>query len=226
MCARMSLIKADRIPGRFPAFRLARPVGARYNVAPTQDVLALRADAGGEVAPMRWGLVPAWSEDAKGGGRLVNARAETIATKPAFREAVRQRRAVVFADGYYEWANAGGGKQPYHFTVDGGEVFAFAAIWDRWGRRDAELETCAIATVPGNEASAFIDHDRMPAILADEAAIAQWLDGDLERALATLVPFDPGRIRAVPVSAAMNRTSFEDPRAIEPIVLAEPLRLF
>jgi putative SOS response-associated peptidase YedK len=222
----MSLIKADRIPERFPAFRLSRPFAARYNLAPTQDVLALRADAGGEIAPMRWGLVPAWSEDTRGGGRLVNARAETIATKPAFRQAVRERRAVVFADGYYEWANVGGGKQPYHFTVDGGEVFAFAAIWDRWGTSEAELETCAIATVPGNEASAFIDHDRMPAILADEASIAQWLAGDLDTALAALAPFDPTRIQAAPVSAAMNRTSFEDARAVDPIVLAEPLRLF
>ena len=219
MCARYSLTRPRLIAERFAAFRLERDHDApRYNIAPTQSVLAAKNDGGGAVTPLRWGLVPYWARDLSMGQRLINARAETLAEKPAFRNALKNRRCLVFADGFYEWTGAKGDKQPYRFTVDGGAPFAFAGLWERWGPRDAPVETCTIVTCVPNQLLAGF-HDRMPAIL-DDGALDAWLHGDVASALAALVPFDERRMRAVPVTREMNRATFEDPRCAEPIDLA------
>ncbi len=220
MCARYSLTRPKLIAERFAAFRLERDYDPRYNIAPTQDVPAVKNDGAGAVVPLRWGLVPYWARDLAMGQRLINARAETLAEKPAFRHALRQRRCLVFADGFYEWTGAKGDKQPYRFTVDGGAPFAFAGLWERWGPKDAPVETCTIVTCAPNATLARF-HDRMPAIL-DDGALEAWLHGDVADALAALVPFDDARMDAVPVSRAMNRATFEDPSCIEPVEL--PLR--
>lgn len=216
MCARFSLAGPDRVVDRYPGFRLRGSGSRRYNIAPTDTVLAARADR--DIVPLRWGLVPFWAPDVSIGRRLINARAESLAEKPAFRHALANRRCVIFADGYYEWMHAGGKKQPYRFTVDGGAPFAFAGLWESWGRAEERVETCAIVTCAPNALCAPF-HDRMPTIL-DDAALEVWLAGDVADAVATLVPFDAARMRSAPVTPEMNRVTFEDPRAIEPLVTA------
>jgi putative SOS response-associated peptidase YedK len=221
MCARFSLAGPERIADRYPQFKLRATWPRRYNIAPTQDVLAARNDAEGEIAPLRWGLVPFWAKDLSVGQKLINARAETLAEKPAFRSALQKRRCVIFADGFYEWTGAKGKKQPHRFTVDGGAPFAFAGLWERWGPKDAPVTTCTIVTCAPNELLAAI-HDRMPAIL-DNAALDAWLHGDVADALSAIVPYDASRMRRDAVTPEMNHHAFEDPRCIEPI---EPLALF
>ncbi len=215
MCARFSLASPDRIVARYPRFRSSRTWPPRYNVAPTQDVLAVRNDAGGEIAPLRWGLVPAWAPDPSIGPKLINARAETLAERPAFGDALRHRRCIVFADGFYEWSGAKKHRRPYRFVVDGGAPFAFAGLYERWGAGADAIETCTIVTCDANALCASL-HDRMPVIL-DDAGIERWLGGAAEDAVATLVPFDASRMSSFPVTPAVNRVSFDDPRALEPI---------
>src|SRR5947209_18291071 len=120
MCARFSLAAPGRIADRYPQFQLRRSWPPRFNVAPTHDVLAVRGEAAGEIAPLRWGLVPSWARDLSAGAKLINARAETLAERPAFRDALQRRRCVIFADGFYEWTGGKGQKQPHRITVGGG----------------------------------------------------------------------------------------------------------
>jgi putative SOS response-associated peptidase YedK len=222
MCARFSLASPDRIVDRYPQFRLRRSVPRRFNIAPTQDVLAVRNDAQGEVAPLRWGLVPAWAQDAAIGPKLINARAETLAERPAFSDALQRRRCVIFADGFYEWSGAKKHRRPYRFEVDGGAPFVFAGLYERWGAGAEAMETCTIVTCDANPLCAAV-HDRMPVILADDA-IAPWLGAALDEALAVLVPFASSRMTSFPVTPELNRVSFDDPRSLEPI--AEEAMLF
>jgi putative SOS response-associated peptidase YedK len=222
MCARFSLASPDRIAARYPQFRLRRSVPRRFNIAPTQEVLAVRNDAAGEIAPLRWGLVPAWAHDAAVGPKLINARAETLAERPAFSDALQHRRCVIFADGFYEWSGAKKHRRPYRFEVDGGAPFVFAGLYERWGTATDAIETCTIVTCAANSLCASV-HDRMPVILGDEA-IGGWLDGAVEDAVATLVPFAASRMTSFPVTPELNRVTFDEPRGIERI--AEEAMLF
>ena len=219
MCARFSLAGPERIADRYPQFKLRNVWPRRYNIAPTQDVLAARNDGEREIAPLRWGLVPFWARDLAIGQKLINARAETLAEKPAFRSALQKRRCIIFADGFYEWTGAKGRKQPHRFTVDDGAPFAFAGLWERWGPKDAPVETCAIVTCAPNALCAPMP-DRMPAIL-DDSALDTWLYGDVAEALDAIVPYDAARMRSALVTPQMNHHAFEDPRCIEPLTAPE-----
>jgi len=221
MCARFSLAGPERIADRYPQFKLHGGWPRRYNIAPTQDVLAVRNDGAGEVAPLRWGLVPYWAKDLAMGQKLINARAETLAEKPAFRSALQRRRCIVFADGFYEWSGPKGRKQPYRFTLADGAPFAFAGLWERWGPKDAPVATCTIVTCAPNELLAHV-HDRMPAIL-DDGALDAWLHGDVAEALGAIAPFDAARMRQTAVTPQMNHHAFDDPRCIEPFAAAATL---
>ena len=181
-----------RVP---PSDRLRK----RFNIAPTQEAPVIRAAPGGEreLAILRWGLVPAWARDLKSGTRMINARSEGIDTKPAFREAVKARRCVIPATGFFEWQGEPGRKQPYAITVPGQPLFGFAGLWERWKPRDGEpVETFTIVTTDANEQVARI-HDRMPVILPLEAVDA-WLTAPAAEALALLTPYaGPVELRAV-----------------------------
>ena len=137
-----------------------------HNVAPTQGVLTVVAESEARRAVhMRWGLIPSWAREASIGSRMINARAETVAEKPSFRTALRRRRCLVLADGFYEWRRTGAGKRPMRITMASGEPFAFAGLWDTW--RDPQDETvtsCTIITTGANDLLRPI-HDRMPVIL-------------------------------------------------------------
>ena len=194
---------------------------SRYNIAPSTLIPAIRTttEAGErEAVALQWGLVPRWSKDAKSGAKLANARAEGIGTKPAFRDAFKQRRCVVPASGFYEWQTIGRLKQPWFFQMKDESPFVFAGLWERWRREDGmELQTCALITTSPNEVvSSF--HDRMPVILRD-AGIDRWLDPAIKDASPLeplLVPVPGEWMKATPVSANVNSVRNEGPELIEP----------
>jgi putative SOS response-associated peptidase YedK len=200
----------------------------RYNVAPTTWIPAVREDVAAtrRLAMLYWGLVPAWAKNRAVGTRMINARAETLREKPAFRQAFRKRRALVVADGYYEWMKLGArGKQPYFIRPASGSPFALAALWERW--RDPAtgepLESCTLVTAAAPEAVAHI-HDRVPLILRPED-FAEWLDPrneDVDRLDGLLDPSRIGDLEARPVSRAVSNARNEGPQLLERA--AEPER--
>jgi len=203
-------------------FELDEPVelAPRYNVAPGQPVLAVRREGGRRRAvPLRWGLVPAWAPDSSIGFRMINARIETLSERPAFREALRTRRCLVPADGFYEWADLGGSKQPYHIALPEGGPFGFAGLWERWSDPSGQdLESCTLVTAPAVPAIREI-HPRMPVIVSPLSYEA-WLDPEsvparelLERLLAET----PGDFTRHPVSDRVNRAQVDDAACIEPV---------
>jgi putative SOS response-associated peptidase YedK len=199
-----------------PALQLA----LRYNVAPTQHVPVVRLDAGRrQLTTMHWGLIPSWAKDPKVGYSTINARADTLAAKPAFRTAFKKRRCLVLADGYYEWLREGKQKLPYLYEVDGGRPFAFAGLWEQWwgeNREGPPLESCTIVTTSANELARNV-HDRMPVIL-DEADQAAWLDPQQQDAAALAHLFDPfpaDRMTIRPVSVYVNNARNEGPQCLE-----------
>jgi putative SOS response-associated peptidase YedK len=196
----------------------------RYNIAPTRPVPVLRQDPKGPVRRlclMRWGMIPFWANDMGIGAKMINARAETLATKPAFREPLQKRRCLIPADGFYEWKRSGKTKQPFCFEVKDGELFAFAGLWDRWRAPDGNmLESCTILTTTPNRLLADI-HDRMPVILVP-ADYDLWLDpgmNDAAAALDLLRPFDAPLMRSYPVSARVNAVANDDAECAAPISL-------
>jgi len=147
----------------------------RYNITPSQPVVAIRADDGGKpsLAMLRWGLIPSWARDPKIGQRLINARAETVHEKPSFRAAFKRRRCVILADGFYEWRKNADGKQPYFIAANDRAPFAMAGLWERWTAQDEPMETCTIITRAASPVMQPL-HARMPVILSVQHAL-QWI---------------------------------------------------
>lgn len=198
--------------------------GPRYNVAPTDDVLVVHADGGARrIDAFHWGLVPGWADDPKVGSRMINARAETVATKGAFKSAFGSRRALVAADGFYEWATVPGGgrKQPYFVHPPSDEPFAFAGLWERWrgpGRDSSEgvLRSTTIITTVANGPMAAI-HDRMPVVLP-ASAWDEWLDpgqNDIEALGRLLVPAPDASTVLRPVGSDVGSVRNDGPGLIE-----------
>jgi putative SOS response-associated peptidase YedK len=218
MCGRFTLTSTpEALAERFgldapPSF------APRFNIAPGQDVLAVRARDGARRAePLRWGLVPPWSQPASG-APLINARAETAAERPAFRDAFRARRCIVPASGFYEWADLGGYRQPYWIAPRDGALLGIAALWERWIAPDgARLESCALLTTAANERIAQL-HDRMPAILA-RGDYAAWLDPerDLAALAELLAPLAPDALALRPVGTRVNRVDNDDPALLDAV---------
>lgn len=211
MCGRVAQITdPEKIRRLFGAAGVPPNAPPRYNGAPTDRLLVIRRNpetGRRQLDPLRWGLVPPWAKDIRIGARCINARAETVESAPAFRDAFRRRRCVVPVDAFYEWRKAPGGKQPYAVAPSGGEPMALAGLWERW--RDAAsgevLRSFAVVTVPANAVIAPL-HDRMPAILAPED-IPAWLgeaEASPEALKALLRPAEPWRIAIWPVSRRVN----------------------
>ncbi|HEX3509615.1 MAG TPA: SOS response-associated peptidase [Solirubrobacteraceae bacterium] len=213
MCGRYTLTRGpEELDERFRVPITSAEGTHRYNVAPTEEVLAIVSPKGEPHARLlRWGLVPSWAQELKG-PLMINARIETVASKPAYRRLLPRgaRRALQLADGYYEWLKPerrGELRQPFHFTVDGGVPFAFASLWTP-AKVDGEwLASVALITCDSapNPVAAAI-HDRMPVILADREAQQAWLDPRLgaEEALALCGPLPASRLSAAPASPAVN----------------------
>jgi putative SOS response-associated peptidase YedK len=191
----------------------------RYNIAPTQPVAAVRnrpGDKGRELVNLRWGLIPSWADDPKIGYRLINARADTAATKPSFRSAFKARRCLIPTTGFYEWQKREGMKlkQPFHIGLKNDRIFAFAGLWEEWHNPEGEvIESFTILTTDANELMRPI-HNRMPVILPP-ADYAAWLDPkqqDREALTQLLRPFPPDDMLAYPVSTFVNSPRNEGPQ--------------
>lgn len=225
MCSRYFL-DAD---GNVIAYTFQVPVHdrirKRFNIAPTQQAPVIRSGAEGagrEVAMLRWGLVPFWAKDPSVGGKMINARSETVREKPAFRQAFQSRRCVIPASGYYEWTGEPGRRVPHAITVEGRALIAFAGLWERWkDSRGEPLETFTVLTTPANHFMAAM-HDRMPAILEPED-IDAWIAGPPEEAWARVRPYPDAPMREREVTQALNSSRYEpesetalDPQASGP----------
>lgn len=225
MCGRFTL--------RTPAGTIAELFGGvgipeippRYNVAPGQSLASIRHDEGsGRFAWLKWGLVPFWARDPKIGNRLINARAETIVDKPAWRTAFQQRRCLLPADGFFEWKSTPRGKQPVYISRRDGQPFAFAGLWDRNCQTGDPLETCVIVTTVPNDLMRPI-HDRMPVILPRQHHDV-WLDstfGDTVYLQELLQPAASGEWQAWPVTPQMNKPAYNVARCIEPVPVQQNL---
>jgi putative SOS response-associated peptidase YedK len=191
----------------------------RYNVAPTQPVPIVRIVEGQrEFALVRWGLIPPWVKDPRTFTLLINARGETAAEKPAFKNALKRRRCLFPADGFYEWRRDGDRKQPYFVQRKGGGPIAFAGLWETWmGPNGEEQETAAIVTTMASPSISFI-HDRMPVIVPPEA-FDFWLDPhvDAEMASSVIRPAPDAQLEFFPVSTLVNRTANDSAALLEPV---------
>ncbi len=219
MCGRYAQYSSgEAIANAFDATLQVEDLAPRYNVAPLQWLPVVRQRPSGErvVQALRWGLVPSWSKDEAIAARLINARAETLAEKPSFRAALRRRRCIVPANGFYEWAGQLSGKQPFYIHPPDGALLAFAALWERW-TRPQDGEVIDSFTIVTTEANALVRplHDRMPVILGAED-VGAWLDRDADQEVLRrlLRPCPDGRLVSHPVSRAVGNVRNEGPELI------------
>jgi putative SOS response-associated peptidase YedK len=220
VCGRFLLIAPAETLRRLFQAKGSPNLAARYNIAPTQGsaVIRVAAEGGRELVLLRWGLIPSWAGDAASGPLLINARAESAAVKPSFREAFRRRRCLAPADGFYEWrapASGKGAKQPYLIARRDGATLAFAGLWERWqGADGVAIESFAIVTTEANAALQSI-HPRMPAILepSDHAA---WLDPANTLAGELLRPAPEDALQATAISGRVNSVANDGPEVVAP----------
>jgi putative SOS response-associated peptidase YedK len=223
MCGRFALFSPRAtVMQAFPAVTavLAEP---RYNISPTQSVALIRHDAGSALImdTCRWGLVPFWAKDPSIGNRMINARAETLAEKPAYRQSFSRRRCLILADGFYEWQQNGSGKVPYFIGRSDHRPFGMAGLWDEWTKGSGEpLRSCTVITVPANDFMQPIHH-RMP-VLMDWSVGSQWLDATLpsEHLMHLLLSNAQPELCAWPVSREVNNPLHEGAQLIEPATAA------
>lgn len=227
MCGRYRLSRRKQIIEKhFDSVSGEEDWSPRYNIAPTQPVPIVRQHPKEprELSLARWGLIPWWAKDPSGAARMINARSETAATLPAFRDAFNARRCIVPADGFYEWKRMGKERQPFCFEVNDRELFAFAGLWDRWKDADGNaLETCSILTTTPNAVTSTV-HDRMPVIL-DPGNYDVWLDpgfSDTAAVSELLRPYDARLMRSYPVSARVNHVANDDAGCSARVDTAEP----
>jgi putative SOS response-associated peptidase YedK len=218
VCGRFALFASPELVAEYFTLAEPPPLAPHYNLTPGQDIAAVRVDRGGarRLGALRWGLVPFWAKDPSIGRRLINARLDSLAEKPAFREALVRRRCLIPASGFYEWGiDAAGKKQPFFVRPRTEPLLALAALWERWRTQAGEtLETCVIVTTEASATLAAI-HDRMPVMLA-RAAQDTWLDPRSDIAtLAELAARGP-EVAAWPVGSAVNDPRNDDERVIAP----------
>ncbi|MBS1709407.1 MAG: SOS response-associated peptidase [Armatimonadetes bacterium] len=217
MCARYAYFNGKLIQDDFGVVPLP-DLTPRYNAAPTQWMPVVLDDGETRVARLhRWGLVPSWAKDIAFGTNAINARAETLAEKPAFRSAFAQRRCIVPADGFYEWHTEGKVKTPYFIQRADGKRLAMAGLFETWNGPDGPIPTFTIVTTEANQQMTFF-HDRMPVIL-EESDWEAWLDGDVvPGAVESLMkPFE-GQLILSPANKAVGKPSVEGPELLTPSV--------
>ena len=218
MCGRFTLrSKASDVAEVFGLDSLP-DLPPRFNIAPTQGVPIVRLGEDGErhLSLVHWGLIPFWAKDAAIGNRMINARGDTVASKPAFRQSFIKRRCLIVADGFYEWQKTGGSKkQPFYIRLKNDRPFGFAGLWDRWKHDGTAIESCTIITTDANELMAPI-HDRMPVIVPPDSYDV-WLDPavqDPERLQPLLTAYPAEELTAYPVSTVVNNPRNEQPECI------------
>jgi putative SOS response-associated peptidase YedK len=220
MCGRFDLHTSVHEFVRLLQAALLYDPAPSYNIAPTQQVAVLRVnrDDQRELVAMRWGLVPSWSKGPDNRYSMINARAETLPSKPAYRGPFKSRRCLIPADGFFEWQRGPAGKRPYYIGVGGQQPFAMAGLWEAWtGSNGDRIESCTIITTEANSLIAGIHH-RMPVILEPQN-YDQWLDHSQQQnnaARALLEPFPVEPMFAHPVSVRVNNAANNEPACIEP----------
>ncbi|MEP7031306.1 MAG: SOS response-associated peptidase [Pseudolabrys sp.] len=225
MCGRYTIIASPEALRALFGYEEQPNFPPRYNVAPTQPIPIVRLiDGKRHFALVRWGLLPSWVKDPKAFSLLINARGESAAEKPAFRAAMKRRRCLIPADGFYEWKPAGARKQPYFIHQKSGQPFAFAGLWETWtGPNGEELETAAIVTTSANRTLQPV-HDRMPVILPPDQ-FDFWLDNaNVEPAAASALirPAPEDLLEAYPISTDVNRVANDNPKLVEQVVEMTP----
>ncbi len=226
MCGRFALISAEEILKRLFALDEVIPLEPRYNIAPTQEIPAVRyvpEIEKNDLSRVRWGLIPFWAKDPSIGARMINARGENLFEKPAFRSAVRRKRCLIPASGFYEWRKQNGKKQPYFVRLKEEECFAFAGLWDRWESEEgAIIDSCTIITMEANEKIKPF-HDRMPLILPQED-YEKWLDpkNEYKRDIQAMIrPYASEAMVVYPVSPLVNKPQNDGPACIKAVELEE-----
>ncbi len=217
MCGRYALLETGELQARFDVGGEMPDLDPRYNVAPTQTLPVVVRNSPNRVALMRWGLIPSWAKDASGAGRMINARAETVAEKPSYRTALRSRRCLVPANGFFEWRRVGTSRTPYYIHMKDESLFAFAGLYDTW--RDANGVAMMTYTIITTEPNALVApiHDRMPAILHREDE-DRWLDPDITdpgAVLPLLHPYPAEQMETYPVSTTVNSPAHDAPGILE-----------
>jgi len=224
VCGRFALFHdAATLADYLPIERIAFSSQPRYNIASTQAVaavLCLPEESGRTLDLLQWGLVPFWAKDLRMGSRMINARAETAAQKPAYRAAFKRRRCLLPASGYYEWKKQPHGKTPHYFSMADGRPFGIAGLWEKWNSPDDELlHTCSILTTEASPGVAAIHH-RMPVILSADTQLC-WLKTDPEdrtQIQSLLKPYPRDDLQAHPVSTQINAATWDDPSCIDPML--------
>lgn len=228
MCGRFSLIaNPDELAEHFridfePDLELTSKWKPRFNIAPSQPVTTVYVpgpSAQRALVQRRWGLIPSWAKDPKIGNRQINARSETLAEKPAFRQALRRRRCLIPADGFYEWSGPSGSKQPYHIALENRAIFGFAGLWECWRNPEGlEVQSCTVITAAANSLVGKL-HSRMPVIL-DPQQYGAWLDPSPRTSaelLALLRSHRSDALRYHPVSYRVNNVAYDDSACLEPV---------
>jgi putative SOS response-associated peptidase YedK len=218
MCGRFTVTSSPEVLRALFRYAEQPNFPARYNIAPTQPVAVVRLNEGQrQFVLMRWGLLPSWVKDPKTFTLLINARGESVREKPAFRNAMKRRRCLIPADGFYEWQGTPGRKVPYYIHAKDGRPLAFAGLWETWtGPNGEELDTATIVTTGANDTLRPI-HDRMPVIVPPEA-FDLWLDSgtvDADTASVLIAPAPDDLLEAYEISTAVNRTANDNARLIE-----------
>ena len=222
MCGRITLtVKPEVLLEQFPVDEVP-DFEPHFNLAPTQDLCVVTNREPRKVQLFRWGLLPFWAKALKDGARMINARSDSVASKPAFKKAFERKRCLILADGFYEWKVLDKKrKQPYFIGLKDRRPFAFAGLWETWRAPDSEepVYTCSVITTDANSTLSRL-HDRMPVILPPEA-YERWLDLEEKSPLDLLVPY-AGDMESFPVSTLVNSPANDAPACLEPVPEVEP----
>ncbi|MDS9471766.1 SOS response-associated peptidase [Sporosarcina pasteurii] len=218
MCGRFSMTSPiEQIQLAFELSNMSElNITPRYNVAPSQQVFSIVSDGENKRGGfLKWGLVPSWAKDSRIGYKMINARSETVDTKPSFKNLLKRRRCLIVADGFYEWKNDGGQKQPFRIKMKDDRVFTFAGLWDRWQKDGETIHSCTIITTEANDVVSGI-HDRMPVILPEEKQDI-WLNSTVQDSSylkKLLKPYQPEEMTAFQVSTLVNSPKNDVPEII------------